>query len=48
MRKLFGIFPLLAMTAACSSPPPKNVLYVTNERAGTLTMIDVDRQQAVR
>src|SRR3954453_16428378 len=47
MRKLFGIFPLLAMIAACSSPPPKNVLYVTNERAGTLTLIDVDRQQAV-
>src|SRR3954466_7187796 len=47
MTKVIGIVPVLALIAACSSSPPKNVLYVTNERAGTLTLIDVDRQQAV-
>src|SRR3954447_4815128 len=36
----------LATLVGCSAAPPENVLYVTNERAGTLTMIDVDRQEA--
>src|SRR4249919_2919283 len=37
---------VLAGAAACGGSQPANVLYVTNERAGTLTMIDVDRQEA--
>ena len=45
---LLGV-PLVVAQLACSAPPapapaPKNVLYVTNERGGTLSMIDVDTQ----
>jgi YVTN family beta-propeller protein len=35
------------VASACSQPAPRNVLYVTNERAGTLTMIDVDGQEPI-
>src|SRR6478672_13925588 len=48
LRTSYLILYVTALTTlvGCSEAPRKNVLYVTNERAGTLTMIDVDRQEA--
>ena len=49
MNRCLALFvlPLLIAVSACSGPPPKHVLYVTNERAGTVTMIDTDKQEAI-
>jgi YVTN family beta-propeller protein len=38
---------LIACAAVGCSRTPDNVLYVTNERAGTLTMIDADRLEPI-
>ena len=47
MKQWMWAIPVALTVSACSAPAPKNVLYVTNERAGTLTMIDADTLESV-